>query len=48
MFNRGGYRPHAHGEWIDAYNKSYSLSGCTGTIALQTFAANDRFVVVEL
>lgn len=43
---RGGYRPQNHGEWIDAYNKSSNLA-YAGTIALQTFMANDRFVVIE-
>ena len=44
---QGGYRPQRHGEWIDAYNKQSNLS-YAGTIALQTFMANDRFVVIEL
>ena len=44
---RGGYRPQRHGEWIDAYNKQSNLA-YAGTIALQTFMANDRFVVIEL
>lgn len=43
-----GYRPHSHGEWIDAYNRTSNRGGYSGTIALQTFSANDRFVVVEL
>ena len=47
MMFRGGYRPQRHGEWIDAYNKRSNLS-YAGTIALQTFMANDRFVVIEL
>ena len=46
MFEKG-WRPAKHGEWVDAYNKSSNLQ-YAGTIALQTFMANDRFIVVEL
>ena len=44
---QGGYRPQRHGERFDAYNKQSNLA-YAGTIALQTFMANDRFVVIEL
>ena len=47
MMFRGGWKPSEHGEWIDAYNKSSTMR-YAGTIALQTFMANHRFVLIEL
>ncbi len=44
---RGGYFPQSHGEWVDAYNGTSNPRGVSGTIAVQTFFANDRFVIVE-
>lgn len=44
MFENGWF-PSAHGEWIDSYNKT-SKKDISGTIALQTFIANDRFVTI--
>lgn len=43
-----GYRPADHGEWLDAYNKTASAEGVSGTILAGINYRNMHFVLVEL
>ena len=43
-----GYRPADNGEWLDAYNKTASAEGVSGTILTGINYRNMHFVLVEL
>ena len=45
---RGGYRPHAHGEWIDTHFGNWLVGVFGASLAATSMSSNQRFVIVEL
>ena len=45
---RGGYRPHAHGEWIDTHFGNHQVGVFGASLCSTSMSSNQRFVIVEL
>lgn len=45
---RGGWRPHAHGEWVDTHFQNWQVDLWGAALGATTMSSNQRFVIVEL
>nr|DAE40410.1 MAG TPA: hypothetical protein [Bacteriophage sp.] len=45
---REGYRPHAHGEWVDHHFGNYEIGIFGAALCAKTMGSNQRHVIIEL
>ena len=48
FFGGGGWRPRAHGEWVDTHFQNWQIGLWGAALGAATMSSNQRFVIVEL